>query len=150
MQERHAAGAGPRWGSALAWFGTTAGSICWLPISAAVLLGRGRPAVALAVAACFIVPFLVSLRAWSRRDRVDPYSALETWFVVAWLMSLVATAAIHASDTHALVNLPGDQIWTMWFGLLVGGPLLWLAIRRWRRRNDGLAAGLFDVFASWF
>jgi hypothetical protein len=138
------------WGSPLAWFGSTAGSICWLPIAASVLLIRGELRVALALILCFAVPLLTAVRAWNRRDRVDPYSALETWFVVAWMFSLLAVAAIHASDTHELVNLPGDQIWTMWLALLVGGPLLWLAIRRRRRRNEAETAGLFDVFASWF
>jgi LPXTG-motif cell wall-anchored protein len=76
---------------------------------------------------------------------------MEGWFLVAWLMSIFATAAIHASDTHADVNLPGDQIWLMWAGLLLGAPFLWLAIRRRRRTgDDGFAGGLFDVLASLF
>jgi hypothetical protein len=65
-------------------------------------------------------------------------------------MSLVATAAVHVTATHAVINLPGDKIWLMWLALTLGGPLLWLSFRRQRQRRDGgLAGGLFDVLASW-
>jgi LPXTG-motif cell wall-anchored protein len=139
------------WGSPLAWFGSTFGSTCWLAIAAVVLAIRGHVAVALAVAVCFAIPAAVALRAWMQRDRLGPYAAAEGWFLIAWLTSILATAAIHASDTHADVNLPGDQIWAMWVGLLLGGALLWLAIRRRRRQGDeGLVGGLFDVLASLF
>jgi hypothetical protein len=150
VEEEHPPAPNRAWGSALAWFGSTAGAITWLPVAASVLLIRGEPRVALALIVCFAIPLLAAVRAWNRRDRFDPHSAAETWFVVAWLFSLLAVAAIHASDTHALVNLPGDQIWTMWLVLLLGGPLLWLAIRRRRRQNEAETAALFDVFASWF
>jgi hypothetical protein len=91
----------------------------------------------------------MALRLWKRRDRLHPYAALEAWFVVAWVAAIAAIAAAHLTDTHAEINLPGDQIWTMWIVILLAGPLLWVATRRARRRRgEGVAGGLFDVLAS--
>jgi hypothetical protein len=140
-----------RWGSAWAWFGSTIGSTCWLAIAAVVLLVRGHPGVAAIAAMCYAIPVVVAQRAWAHRNAAGPYTSAEAWFAVAWLMAIVATAAVHVTDTHAEINLPGDAIWSMWVALVLGGLLMWLAIRRWRRRGDeGLAGGLFHVLSSWF
>jgi hypothetical protein len=139
---------GTGWGSPWAWFGTTLGATCWMLISAGVLVARHHPGVALVFGGCFLLPLATAIRAWRRRAGTGVYGALRAWFVVAWLCSVLAIAVTHVTDTHADINLPGDQIWWMWAALAATLPLV-LTFRRRRGGDDGRGGALLDVLGSW-
>ena len=71
------------------WFGSQVGSTFWLLLLAIVLV-PGFPGVAVIVFVCFVVPNIIGLVLWSRRNRIEPYAAIQYFIAAAGVSSLVA------------------------------------------------------------
>ena len=75
--------------SAGGWFGSQIGSTFWLLLLGILLVPRS-PGPAVIVLGCFLLPNVIGLVIWSRRDHLAPYPAIQSFIAIVGVASLVA------------------------------------------------------------
>jgi hypothetical protein len=78
------------------WFGAQIGSTLWLFIMGGILVSKDL-VPGLVVIGCGLAPNLLGFLLWGRRDRIAPYTAIQTLFLVMGLCTLLAFIAIDSS-----------------------------------------------------
>lgn len=127
------------------WFGGQLGSTVWLLVGAALVVPQSLK-VAGILFGCFLLPNLLGLWLWSRRDRIAPYPAMQA---LIWTVAVFATVAFLTFD-FAAAELPylGTQLESQPFSSLMycfllifpGLSLLFYLIEREARRQQARGA----------
>lgn len=84
-----------RWNFA-GWFGAQIGSALWMVILGGILVHKDI-IPGLLVLGCGLMPNVLGVALWSRRDRIAPYAAIQTLFVVTGLCALLAFVTMDLS-----------------------------------------------------
>jgi hypothetical protein len=82
------------------WFGAQVGSTCWMLACGLWFLGESRLFGALLLG-CFAVANLVGTGIWAKRDKVDPYQAIQILLAVVLVFT---TAAMVSADRLGLLG----------------------------------------------
>lgn len=76
-----------QWNTA-GWFGSQLGATCWLLIMAIGLMAQSN-ALSIVLLAGFVVPNILGTFIWTRRDRVDPYAAIQLLLAIILVSTLI-------------------------------------------------------------
>lgn len=103
-----------KWG----WFGAQIGSSLWLLILAIAFLWISMP-IALWWLLCFLIPNIISFTLWRRRDRLDPYVALQTSVAVLGVATFLALLGTDLSGIIPRIDPRYDHLGYFYLLLLM-------------------------------
>ncbi|MCP5055669.1 MAG: hypothetical protein GY937_02970 [bacterium] len=101
------------------WFGSQVGATLWLVLLGGVLLVQSQPVGGLVVL-CGVVPNLIGLALWRRRQSISPYAAIQILIAVCGCGALVAMVGIRVI---APPQVASETSW-VWFLLMYPGLML--------------------------
>ena len=123
MGKRPLAGDGQFQWNTGGWFGGQVGSTLWIVLLGGVAAVR-NVWVGLLICLCGVLPNLLGLYLWNRRDRIKPYAAIQILLGCVGVLSLAAVLLFHLGGL-VLQDSGGVSITTAFWYLLLY-PLLML------------------------
>ncbi len=117
------------------WWGCQLGGTIWLLLYGCILLATGEYQIGLIGLGSFLVPNLLGLTLWIRRDRISPYPALQFLCAVIGVCSLVFIAVLNRTQ-HSSLNLEESALSMYWFLLVFPGVMLVFHFRNKRPKQS--------------
>lgn len=101
------------------WFGSQIGATLWLVLLGGVLLVQSRPVGGFLVV-CGVMPNLIGLALWRRRQSISPYPAIQILVAVCGFGALAAMLGLRVVG----LAQPSSEMPSLWFLLMYPGLML--------------------------
>ncbi len=119
------------------WFGAQLGSTCWLLIFVVMLAVWGAVWQAAVMGVLFLAPNIAGLAMWLRRDRLQPYTAIQLLLASVTMAAFGAMAFMKVA-VPAKMQQPGVSMNSSYLSLLIfpGLMLMFHFIEKGARKRN--------------